>query len=237
MFWIRSGRYPISNFKTTELLGFDPLQNTYDVVLDMGKAIALFDELADRSDIPHGYMRTGCFERSVIMVDLMLEAGYKPERVWAHNKTDGAIIYQSEDGEMAAWGYHVAPALKIETELGKDETIVFDPAIFDGPVRIDQWQKHMRGANKITMLPYYDRADNAKYIDLSEPWDETVEMIKSLLPDLQSEQGRTMGDVKRMVWESSIKKEFCARAGVVRKASGQTWVTKRSFSKPKFTPS
>ena len=222
----------ISDFRKSFLLKFKPLSNTYDGVLDMDKAIALFEELADIPEIPYGYLRTGCNERSIVMSDLLLQAGYRPDRIWADNRIEGEMmIYQSEDGEMAAWGFHVAVVLNVGTGVDETTPLVFDPAIFDGPVTVDEWRDKIMRSNNLEQLPHNDAP---MYIAMSvmddpDPWGDMVAQAHMTLPDLQSEQERTLGDIKRMVWESSIKKEFCERAGRNRKASGQTWLTKRSF--------
>lgn len=226
-------------FRKSELLPLKALENTYDGVFDMDKALALFEELADHPSIPYGFVNSGCWHRANIVCDLLQKAGFKPEKVWAGGQQTNDIMYMSPEDNIAFWSYHTAPVLKVETELGRIETLVFDPSMFDGPVHLQQWQEKMIGnitfeQRTMTALPesVFSKEFRVEFAD----WKKQIDQAAERLPEYTANEFMALRGERRTVWESSIKKEFCEKAQRPRKEYGLTWQLKGSKIAPPPKP-
>jgi len=113
------------------------------------RAAALFEMVAARSCqprtpiapcIPFLYPRDGCHARAHEMCRLMIAAGEQPAKVW--NYSDRLVVKTPNEPRCeAAWGFHVAPTLEVQTAGGVEpQTQVIDPSLFCEPVPVASWQ-------------------------------------------------------------------------------------------------
>ncbi|MGM0422975.1 MAG: protein-glutamine glutaminase family protein [Pseudomonadota bacterium] len=109
---------------------------------DLQQAVDLFDRLAANRDIPYGQLQSGCHERAIVMCDLMMKAGYVPKKAWLFFE-DSDLNFKSQQGETIYWWYHVAPALEVRMPNGTSQSLVIDPSLYDGPVRLRDWCRPM----------------------------------------------------------------------------------------------
>ncbi len=210
---------------------FAPLQNTYDGVMDLEKAIMLFDEIADIPNMPHGYLDTGCYERSVIITDLLAEAGYTPKRVWLERDNVPEMLeFESPDNRKIKWSFHVAPLLEVKAENGQMRNMVLDPSMFNGPVSLGEWVSNIKGEKRVQILPYQDIAE---FILHSWYWDKEVRIARRQARKLMRKQKKLIGRNHRTVLRSSLKDEFMRVSGRALEGYGQTWRTWQSYTEAK----
>jgi glutaminase-like protein len=124
--------------------------------LTAAEAAALFADLAG-ADIPFDYPVNYCFARAHEMRRLM-EAREPPvasRKVWnfspnlrraggTHDENrrlreDGALSVRHPAMGTCLWTYHVAPTVVVEGPDGP-RPMVLDPALFEGPVTIEEWR-------------------------------------------------------------------------------------------------
>lgn len=123
-----------------------------DRFLNAVQAAALFYELADEPEIPF-YAPLGCVERAQDMID-RIKAKYPEmglERVAvsaAPRKAPYIPANLPMISQTAGWWFHVAPLVPVMDENGEISPLVFDPALFDGPVNITQWKKRIGAAGR-----------------------------------------------------------------------------------------
>lgn len=111
------------------------------------QAMAVFQQLAESHSIPFNYAELACDFRAYRMRAQMLKDGLVPALAWAVEEDRGQpLYYLSADNRQYAWWYHVAVALPVVTEKGVTEMCVFDPALYDGPVRLDVWAEEINAA-------------------------------------------------------------------------------------------
>jgi hypothetical protein len=92
--------------------------------------------------IPFLYPNDGCWARAHEMCRLMIADGAQPDKVWiygtlrvpSHNKAPSSY----PPGCVVAWGWHVAPTLRVNTPNGV-QTWVVDPSLFTEAVPQDTW--------------------------------------------------------------------------------------------------
>ncbi len=109
------------------------------------EAQALFYDLADNGRIPFNYTVMGCDYRAWQMHAALQKRGYNPQLAWAV-ESGTVLSYKSPNNKVYNWWFHVAVALPVITETGRAEVCVFDPAIFEGPVRPEVWAEKMQAA-------------------------------------------------------------------------------------------
>lgn len=108
-------------------------------VLSLQQAVDLFDDLANRQDLGLGFVRTTCYPQAYVACEIAKERGLSPSKAWAFEEEGKPLAGQHPSGGPFKWWFHVALALPVQTSANKVETLVFDPKLFDGPVRLTEW--------------------------------------------------------------------------------------------------
>jgi hypothetical protein len=96
----------------------------------------LFDELKALPDIPFDYPEDGCFARAHAMVKHLDQQGIHMAKVFLHG--DLRVETHKSPKGYVEWRYHVAPMMMVRNG-NKKSLYVFDPAIFDRPVTLEEW--------------------------------------------------------------------------------------------------
>jgi len=119
------------------------------------QAIALFDKLADRTDLAWGYPAQGCHARAHILCHDLAEMGLSPKKAWASDTLYDRLYLKPPEGELMEWNWHAAPVLAVKMPDGKVQDMVFDPVFFDGPVLLAEWGKliHAKPENVEIVTP------------------------------------------------------------------------------------
>jgi hypothetical protein len=112
--------------------------------ISIGHAVQEFDDLRMQPKIPFDYPWDCCTARAHEMCNILKSHGLKPQKIWNYGSgfskpsfTLKFVTNLDSDG-FVLWRYHVAPLLEVFLE-GERVPMVFDPAMFDGPVSIDDW--------------------------------------------------------------------------------------------------
>src|ERR1700730_4122612 len=107
------------------------------------QAQQLFKSMATQPDISFRFPSDGCYARAHLMVRRMQAMGYRPGKVWAfaRSKQESLVCRtRNHPRGYVTWKYHVAPTIRVRIE-DKVYDLVFDPSIFDHPVKISQWAR------------------------------------------------------------------------------------------------
>lgn len=114
--------------------------------------------------IPWGYSPDCCYARAHVMAGKATADGIDAKKICIkpvppatrlYPKDDAGNPINGPDGNPIAWTYHVAIVV---TQLNADGTttdMVVDPALFPGPVPVDEWVKRVSGGAPGNMS-YYD---------------------------------------------------------------------------------
>ena len=133
-------------------------------VLDPQEARSLFAELAERTDIPHGFMLDGSYARAHKMVRLLDDKHVTAAKAWVL----GELFVDSQRFGEVGLTYHVAPAVFLRE--GRTTTLyVMDPSLFDKPVPHATWKAKLLAKPKaklerafFTTRFAYDPRDRSK---------------------------------------------------------------------------
>ena len=133
-------------------------------VLDPQEAQSLFTELAERRDIPHGFLPDGSFARAHKMVRLLDDRNVTAAKAWVL----GELFVDSQRFGEVGLTYHVAPAVFLR-EGRSTALYVLDPSLFDKPVPHAAWKAKLLAKPKaklerayFTTRFAYDPRDRAK---------------------------------------------------------------------------
>lgn len=111
-------------------------------VVTQERAREVFREMAAQKDIAFQFPADGCYARAHLMVDRMQKMGLRPHKAWTF--ANGEPLYAQTHHHPAgfvAWGYHVAPTLRVRLADGKStEELVLDPSLFDRPATLAEWK-------------------------------------------------------------------------------------------------
>lgn len=133
-------------------------------ILDLKEAIHLFEELADRDDLGLDYLEGKCYARAHLMCRHVQRMGLEPLKAWAFgSEKDHTRLYlQSLEPSLigTSWIFHVALGLAVEMPDGNIQKLVFDPAVFDGPVTVEQWGQHLHANPKQVQIVGFGVAPN-----------------------------------------------------------------------------
>lgn len=106
-------------------------------------AAAIFAEFAAAEDLALRFPADGCYARTHIMVQRLLDDGLIPSKVWAFAASAADLLWMEAPNHPAGrvqWGYHVAPVLVVRKPDGETSHMVFDPILFDAPVSVEEWR-------------------------------------------------------------------------------------------------
>src|SRR5439155_17005765 len=84
--------------------------------IEPDQAAAIFAEFAAAEDLALRFPADGCYARTYLMVQRLLDRGLAPSKVWAFaaSATDPLCTDTPDHPEgRVRWGYHVAPILAV----------------------------------------------------------------------------------------------------------------------------
>lgn len=136
-------------------------------VLEAGEAGELFAELAERSDLPHGFLLDGSYARAHKMVRILDGHGVTAAKAWVV----GELFVDSKRFGEVGLTYHVAPVVFVRE--GRTVVLqVLDPSLFDRPVPHATWKARLlaKGKAKLTRAYFttrfaYDPDDRTKALE------------------------------------------------------------------------
>ena len=185
---------------------------------DIGRACQVFNEIAQEVAIPHHHTKNYCHERAILSCNMLLNSGYHPQKAWViHNAGMGfsernSFQYTSPDNNTQNWGYHVAPVLRVSLPEGGLENMVFDPSIFDGPVRLGDWLAKMEFENPRDRQTYTTAPADlpedyiSAFPSFKTRWESQVNLAFSRIKQLITPNAR------HDVYESPLRKSFSVAA-------------------------
>jgi hypothetical protein len=126
--------------------------------VDFDRAAEIFADLVQHPDIPPGYLDDGyCAVRAELLCQRIQQLGGIPEKSWALAQDSmgfDRFSIEAPDGNLEQFSFHIAPAMPVKMPDGRIEDLVLEPALFDGPVTLQQWGEAMKGARGIEIAPY-----------------------------------------------------------------------------------
>lgn len=126
------------------------------------EAEALFSRLQRQPHIPFQYPANGCWARAHEMCRLIEHhLDSDPTDVVAKVWNDGDLMITSSNSPecQVEWSYHVAPVVRVG-----EQPLVIDPALFKGPVGIDEWRNAQADPSSETAFTSW------KAYDLRDDW-------------------------------------------------------------------
>ena len=136
-------------------------------VIDPQEAAALFAELAERSDIPYGFLLDGNYARAHKMVRILEDRGVTAAKAWVI----GELFVDSQRFGEVGLTYHVAPVVFVR-EGKLPSAYVLDPSLFDRPVPHATWKAKLlaKAKAKLTRAYFttrfaYDPEDRTRSLD------------------------------------------------------------------------
>ena len=85
------------------------------------QAAAIFAEFAAAEELALAFPEDGCYARTHLMVQRLLDRGLAPSKAWAFAASAADLLWTEAPGHpdgRVQWGYHVAPALFVRTPDG-----------------------------------------------------------------------------------------------------------------------
>ncbi|ABX06197.1 MAG TPA: hypothetical protein DEF47_18395 [Herpetosiphon sp.] len=165
------------------------MQVNQDGSVSYADATLIFDDMANEADIPFNFKDDGCYARSYLMGNRIVERyGINPDDMFKVTILDRSPSdsnptltvptdkmypgFSSEDGTVN-WTWHIAPAIKVQTPNGV-EIMVIDPSLSTHPLSVDQWEALMN-----------DPQSNVEIKDHSwyTPWDQVTPENKPFFDD------------------------------------------------------
>src|SRR5207245_9917557 len=114
--------------------------------IEAEQAAAIFAEFGAAEDLALRFPADGCYARTHVMVQRLLDRGLAASKVWAFaaSATDLLWMESPEHPEgRVQWGYHVAPVLMVRGPDGDTREMVFDPILFHRPVPVEQCRRSL----------------------------------------------------------------------------------------------
>jgi len=117
--------------------------------IEADQAAAIFVEFTADPDLALGFAADGCYARTHLMVQRLLDQRLAPVKVWAFAASAADLLWiaapHHPDGRVQ-WGYHVAPVLMVHGPNGVTREMVLDPLLFDCPVTLEEWRNALHDA-------------------------------------------------------------------------------------------
>lgn len=115
------------------------------------EAVNFFREAAADAELHLEKPHTGCFWRTRKIAEKLSRCA-ETLAVYAegiYSRLEGRIAYRDVGADKSAvyaanWKFHIAAAATVQGLDGKSELLVFDPAMFDGPVSVAEWSEALR---------------------------------------------------------------------------------------------
>lgn len=192
-------------------------------ILNSQQAIALFYEIADRLDIPF-YAPLGCAQKCGHIIDLLDEQGVEAGSICAsaHIRMQPMRVQFIRAMNLhRGWYFHVAALVPFMRENGEAGKLVFDPALFDGPVEVGQWKRalnaHTRELTTAEQGELLDVAGVKGFLDVAYSQSQ-----------IDFEYERLVKDYAQPSVRDVIPSEFCNRyfnqkRDIARRKRGPGW--------------
>jgi hypothetical protein len=110
-------------------------------IIDQEHANSLFRKFASNPKIANKYPIDGCYARATQMGEIAEFDKVITGRIYAEGRLQAKI--NSAKYPFVKWPWHVAPVAYVRQPSGFDELMVFDPSLFDKPVRVAEWIMRM----------------------------------------------------------------------------------------------
>lgn len=120
-------------------------------VLSPQEAQACFTDLAERQDIPHGYLVDGAHARAHKMVRILDDKDITAAKAWIL----GDLYLDSKFFGEVGLVFHVAPVVYVRTGGGAPVLCVLDPSLFDRPVPNATWRAKLLAKPKAKVQRAY----------------------------------------------------------------------------------
>ncbi len=204
--------------------------------LSVTEAVALFDRLANMDHLAFDWAKEGCYARAHLMCREIQDHGHMPSKAWAFERDGGKLSLSTPEKGIVEWWYHVAPALPVQRASGEVQICVFDPAIFDGPVPLEQWSRTFGGRAEETYVaafgvgPDGSRSDyrpadtRAGFEWKGMPTDDTTDADAEQVVIANLGIIKKYGVTPRVVYSTEIRAEAEAAFGRALPKEGARWV-------------
>jgi hypothetical protein len=110
--------------------------------IEPDQVAVIFAEFATATDLALQFPADGCYARTHLMVQRLLDRGLAPSKVWAFAASATDLLWTETPDHAEGrvqWGYHVAPVLAVRGPEGDTQETVLDPILFDCPVPVEEW--------------------------------------------------------------------------------------------------
>lgn len=107
------------------------------------QAAAIFAEFVPAEDLALRFPADGCYARTHVMVQRLLNQGLTPSKVWAFAASITDLLWTESPSHpegRVQWAYHVAPVLVVREPGGGSREMVLDPLLFDHLVPVEEWR-------------------------------------------------------------------------------------------------
>lgn len=204
------------------------------------EAIRMFDEFADMPNMAFGFIKSGCAEAAHVMGHIMMQKQLHVGKVWAIEAKKGISVLRP-DRTDSIWWYHVAPTVGVRMPSGKIDQLIFDPALFDGPVYLHEWRKVMHSPKpQIECLKWRQKPTgyNGNFTPNTRIDASTIFNARAQLREFEEDKDNKK---LRSVFQSSARKLYLVQSkkagndnSELPPKSGQTWRAGK-FNKQDYT--
>lgn len=204
--------------------------------LSVEHAIRLHDEFASRSDLALNYFYDGCAHRTHLMGQDKDLKSIPLKKAWAFAQKQNYLKCSSPSGYYRPWQYHIALSIPvIHEDTGAVRDYIFDPALFDGPVRFKKWCDTIKNEDSKFHLLEWGKYPKRASGCFSPNGMTTNKTTKMAIDTLQSYSNAP--DVKRrVVFSSPLKKEFAKAVNCPEQFKklhqGKGWISEVIYKKP-----
>ena len=215
--------------------------------LTLVQAVHLFDHLADLENIAHNMPQDACYARSHLMCREMQKLGLDAQKAWAFEEGDMISVHMA-DGKTLRWWYHTAPALDVELTDGSFEKMIFDPALFDGPVTKEEWCKLMGTSiedAKILKFDEYPKGEPGNYTPNDDRvglkgkgiTDTQTDIAAQVLMDRHLQMQQDLGNPRRVVFSSESRQMVSLMSAEPLPRERKSWMSFDVYKKLKASTS
>jgi hypothetical protein len=131
------------------------LQGSPDAI-EPDEAAAVLAEFVADEGLALRFSADGCYARTHLMVQRLLDRGLAPAKVWAFASSATDLLWTETpnhpDGRVR-WAYHVAPVLVVRAPDGDSREVVLDPLLFERPVPVEDWRRALHDTPTLVRTP------------------------------------------------------------------------------------
>ena len=201
--------------------------------LKFDEAVELFYQIADCESLHHHNPQI-CQARSLKVADMIHEkSGIQPRKICAFARHDKPLMVDDNPIVAAAggWKFHVVPLVPVMWENGDIHEMAFDPTLFDAPVSVNQWRKHIRAEHnslaKGGLKEGLSPAHNG-FMSLTVEF-KSPRARQSLYSNFhRAEKGKRVVSLSK-----AANKYFQRNKAIKRRSFGKSWTTAKSIKQAK----